>query len=114
MNVGGLVGYNYGFISNCAFINGDYYCGKLEDGVTSSSIVTFDDKKCLKGGEVTFNYNGDSYKYDVSDDVIFGFGKGDSLKTNGFNDIIATCNASSVTLKDFTATTFNIERFKCR
>ena len=68
-----------------SWLGDNYYCGdfgnvdsrgatrifnvNMPNGVTSDSIVTFVGKNYIKSGEVTFNYLGETYKYNVSGDV---------------------------------------------
>ena len=75
-------------------LEGNYYYGDYDNlnpngatriynvntpkGVTSSEIVTFVGKNYIKAGEVTFNYLGDTYKYNVAGDITV------TLKDNKF------------------------------
>ena len=77
---GAIVGENESTLTD------NYYCGTLADGlndngatrifrvslpknVTSNEIVEIGGRKYIKGGDVTFTFNGQNYPYTVKDDI---------------------------------------------
>ncbi|MBQ6005794.1 MAG: hypothetical protein IJL14_06070 [Selenomonadaceae bacterium] len=70
-NEGGTFTDNY-YYGNLRYDNANGAIGiykvTLPEGVTSSSIVTVGGMKFIKGGEVSFQYGGNSYSYTVTND----------------------------------------------